>query len=87
MDANELEDRARQRWFIGFLSVCVILPIVLGVPAILLQYNQGELLSDIVKIVLGFLGAQGPELSSGDSVGNEGYSRAMQQNPQLSSNY
>ena len=59
MDDNELEDRARQRWFIGLVSFCVVLPIVLGVPAILLQYNQGALLADIVKIVLGFLGGAG----------------------------
>ena len=59
MDDNELEDRGRQRWFIGLLSVFVILPIVLGLPAILLHYNQGALLADIVKIVLGFLGGTG----------------------------
>ena len=59
MDDNELEDRARQRWFVGILSVLVILPIVLGVPSILLHYNQGALLADIVKIVLGFLGGTG----------------------------
>ena len=59
MDANELEDRGRQRWFIGLLSLFVILPIVLGLPAILLHYNHGALLADIVKIVLGFLGGTG----------------------------
>ena len=59
MDDNELEDRGRQRWFIGLMSVLVILPIALGLPAILLYYNQGALLADIVKIVLGFLGGTG----------------------------
>ena len=59
MDDNELEDRHRQRVFIGLLSFFVILPIMLGLPAILLHYNQGALLSDIVKIVLGFLGGAG----------------------------
>ena len=59
MDDNELEDKGRQRWFIGLMSVLVILPIALGLPAILLHYNQGALLADIVKIVLGFLGGTG----------------------------
>ena len=59
MDQNELEDRARQRWFVGVLAIFIILPIMLGVPAILLAFNQGALLGDIVKIVLGFLGGTG----------------------------
>ena len=59
MDENELDDRGRQRVFIFFLSISIILPVVLGLPAILLAYNQGELLADIIKIVLGFLGGTG----------------------------
>ena len=59
MNQNELIDRGRHRWFVGVLAIFVILPIMLGVPAILLAYNQGALLGDIVKITLGFLGGTG----------------------------
>lgn len=65
MDDNELEARTRHYWFIGLLSFFVILPIVLGVPTILLQYNQGPLLADIVKIILGFLGGTGAGVAIG----------------------
>lgn len=58
MDENELEDRGRQRWLIAWLGFFTLVA-VLGGTFMLLQYNQGPLLADIVKITLGFLGGAG----------------------------
>ena len=65
MDENELKDKEQHRVLIGILAILVILPIMLGLPALLLHYNQGALLADIVKIVLGFLGGAGAGLVIG----------------------
>ena len=50
-----------KRVFFFWLGFLVVMPIVLGIglgfPFILLQYNQGPLLGDVVKIVLGFVAA------------------------------
>ena len=50
-----------KRVFFFWLGFLVVLPIVLGIglgfPFLLLKYNQGALLGDIVKIVLGFVAA------------------------------
>ncbi len=59
MDENERHDRIGQRIFMLLLALLVILPAVLVFPFILLHYEQGMLLSDIVKISLGFLGGIG----------------------------
>ena len=58
MDNNDLEDRGRQRWLIGWLGFFTLVGI-LTFSFLLLHYNQGMLLADEVKIVLGFLGGTG----------------------------
>ena len=66
MDDNEREDRIGQRIFWFFISILLILPISLGGTFILLHYGQGQLLSDIVKIMLGAVGGLGRGFVPGD---------------------
>ena len=59
MNDNEREDRIGQRIFWFFTSLLVILPITLGGTFVLLHYGQGQLLSDIVKVMIGAVGGLG----------------------------
>ena len=68
MDDNEREDRIGQRIFWFFISILLILPISLGGTFILLHYGQGQLLSDIVKIMLGAVGGLGGDALLGQRL-------------------
>ena len=59
MNEHERQDRDNHRTFWFCTMLFVGLPVVLGAPTILLHYGEGQLLADVVKILLGFVGGIG----------------------------
>ena len=59
MNEHERKDRDNYRTFWFCTMLFVGLPVTLGVPTILLHYGEGQLLGDVVKILLGFAGGIG----------------------------